>query len=84
MADSGGDIFWKEKLLLQVGAEKDSAELACAEDGEFLAGKFAGHDANIVTEARRGVNKRLGRKRTVTGEKLKRIWNRARRAWWDN
>ena len=81
MADGGCDIFRKEELLLQVSAEKDSAELACAENGEFLAGKFAGHDANIVTEARSGVNKRLGRERTVTGEKLKWIWNWARRVW---
>jgi hypothetical protein len=47
--------------LLQVGAKKNAAELARAEDSEFLAGKFAGHDANIVTEARRRVNKRLRR-----------------------
>jgi hypothetical protein len=47
--------------LLQVGAKKDSAEFACSEDREFLAGKFAGHGANIVTEVRRRVNKRLRR-----------------------
>jgi len=61
MADGGGDVFWREEFLLQVGAKKDSAEFACSEDREFLAGKFAGHGANIVTEVRRRVNKRLRR-----------------------
>jgi hypothetical protein len=61
--------------LLQVGAQKNAAELARAEDGEFLAGKFAGHDANIVTEARRTVNKRLRTGMTVTREKLEGIWD---------
>ncbi len=53
------DVFRCEEILLQIGAKQDSAEFACAEDGEFLAGEFAGHDANIVTEARGRVNKRL-------------------------
>jgi hypothetical protein len=38
--------------LPQISAKKDSAEFACSEYGEFLACKFIGHDANIVTEAR--------------------------------
>jgi hypothetical protein len=45
--------------LLQISTQKNASKLACAENGEFLAGKFAGHDANIVTDARRRVNKRL-------------------------
>jgi hypothetical protein len=73
MANGGSNVFRREEFLLQVGAKEDSAELARSEDGEFLAGKFAGHDANIVTEARRRVNKRLGSERTVTGEKQERI-----------
>jgi len=84
VADGGGDVFRVEQFLLQVGAKKNAAKFACAEDGEFLAGKFAGHGANIVTEARRRVNKRFGREWTVTGEKLERIWNIARSIRWDN
>jgi putative CocE/NonD family hydrolase len=61
MADGGGDVLRREEFLPQVSAKKDSTELARAEDGEFLAGKFAGHGANIVTEARRRVNKRMRR-----------------------
>jgi hypothetical protein len=45
--------------LIEIGAQEDAAEFAGAKHGEFLAGKFAGHDANIVTDAGRWVNKRL-------------------------
>src|SRR5260370_27260639 len=60
VADGGGDVCRVEQFLLQVGAQKNAAKFARAEDREFLAGKFAGHGANIVTEARRRVNKRFG------------------------
>ncbi len=56
--DSGGDMFWGEKILLEIGTQENAAEFAGAENREMLVRKFESHGQIIVTEERRRVNYR--------------------------
>ena len=50
MANGGGYVLRLKQSLFEEGAQENAAELARAEDGKLLVGKFCGHGGNIVTE----------------------------------
>lgn len=59
MSNGGGHLLRGEKTLFEIGSEKNTAELAGAENRELLVGEFGSHGENIVTEEERVVNMRL-------------------------
>jgi len=50
VANGCGDVLRLKESLFQESTEEDAAELASAENGKLLIGKFCGHGGNIVTE----------------------------------
>jgi hypothetical protein len=57
VANGGGDALRHEQALFEVGAKKDSAEFAGAENGETFVGKFVWHGGTIVMEEWRSVKR---------------------------